>query len=88
MDLTKIKVMMNLADSGQDDFVLNWATLAFNMLYEQGVSNSYLNSTEASYAIAKIATDLIEDGTLTSTSLSLIQSLRINHPHSEDDSNV
>lgn len=88
MDLAKIKVMMNLADSGQDDFVTNWANMAYQTLYEQGVSKTYLDSADASYVIAKIATDLIEDGNLTSTSLSLIATLRANHPHAEDQNNV
>lgn len=88
MDLAKIKVMMNLADSGQDTFVTNWANMAYQTLYEQGVSKKYLDSDEASYMLAKVATDLIEDGNLTSTSLSLIATLRANHPHEEDNENV
>lgn len=88
MDLAKIKTMLNLADSGQDAFVENWAGMAFNALYEQGVSKSYLNSDEATGIIAKATTDLIEDGDLSTTTLSLIATLRINHPHTEDEDNV
>ena len=88
MDLAKIKVMTNLADSGQDDFVSYWANMAFNALYEQGISENYLNSDKATGIIAKAVTDLIEDGNLTSTTLSLIATLRANHPHSEDEENV
>ena len=36
-----IGVMTNLADSGQDEFVQDWAQMAKTMLYEQGVSNIY-----------------------------------------------
>ena len=80
----KVKVMTNLADSGQDDFVDNWTEMAKVTLYEQGVSHSYIESDECAYILAKVVTDLIEDGNLTSTTLSLIASLRVNHPHSED----
>ena len=79
-----IGVMTNLADSGQDEFVQDWVMMAKQMLYEQGVSNAYLNSDNAQYILAKAVTDLIEDGNLTSTTLSLIATLRVNHPHSED----
>ena len=82
-----IGVMTNLADSGQDEFVQDWAQMAMTMLYEQGISQTYLNSTQAQYLLAKCVTDLIEDGDFTSTTRDLIATLRINHPHSED-SNV
>ena len=82
-----IGVMTNLADSGQDEFVQDWTQMAKNMLYEQGISNTYLDSDAAQYLLAKCVTDLIEDGNFTSTTLSLIATLRANHPHSED-SNV
>lgn len=80
-----IKNMTNLADSGQDEFVENWNEMAKTMLYEQGISNKFLNSQKAEYLLAKAVTDLIEDGNFTSTTLSLIATLRCNHPHSEDD---
>lgn len=83
-----IKTMTNLADSGQDDFVADWATMAKTLLYEQGVSNAYLNSSVAEYLIAKAVTDLIEDGDFSTTTLSMIATLRINHPHTEDNGNV
>lgn len=79
-----IGVMTNLADSGQDEFVNDWVQMAKTMLYEQGVSNTYLNSTQAQYLLAKCVTDLIEDGDFTSTTKDLIATLRVNHPHSED----
>lgn len=79
-----IGTMTNLADSGQDEFVEDWTEMAKQMLYEQGISNTYLNSANAQYLLAKAVTDLIEDGNFTSTTLSLIATLRINHPHSED----
>lgn len=79
-----IGTMTNLADSGQDEFVQDWTQMAMQMLYEQGISNTYLNSANAQYLLAKAVTDLIEDGNFTSTTLSLIATLRINHPHSED----
>lgn len=79
-----IKNMTNLADSGQDQFVEDWAQMAKNMLYEQGVSNAYLDSQDAQYIIAKAVTDLIEDGNLSNTTLSLVATLRVNHPHTED----
>ena len=79
-----IKNMTNLADSGQDNFVTNWAQMAKTLLYEQGVSNKFLNGSEAEYLIAKAVTDLIEDGNFSSTTLSMVATLRVNHPHSED----
>ena len=79
-----IKVMTNLADSGQDEFVTDWTQMAKVTLYEQGVSSTFINSSDAEYILAKVVTDLIEDGNLTPTTLSIIASLRVNHPHSED----
>ena len=79
-----IASMTNLADSGQDEFVRNWAELAKLTLYEQGVSNKFINSSNAAYFLAKIVTDLVEDGNLSKTTELLIASLRVNHPHSED----
>lgn len=79
-----IATMTNLADSGQDDFVTDWTEMAKVSLYEQGISKVFLNSIEAQYILAKAVTDLIEDGNFSATTLSLIGTLRINHPHSED----
>lgn len=79
-----IKNMTNLADSGQDDFVKNYAELAKQTLYEMGVSKKYLASNDAAYILAKVVTDLVEDGELSNTTNSLIATLRVNHPHSED----
>lgn len=76
--------MTNLADSGQDQFVQNWTQMAQIALYEQGISNTFLSSQQAQYILAKAVTDLIEDGNLSNTTLSLIATLRTNHPHSED----
>lgn len=83
-----IKIMTNLAESGQDDFVDNWVEMAKTSLYEQGISKVFLASDEAQYILAKAVTDLIEDGNFSNTTLSLIATLRINHPHSEDVENV
>lgn len=80
--------MTNLADSGQDQFVQDWAEYAKIMLYEQGVSKKFINSADASYILAKIVIDSIEDGALSRTAEAMIATLRINHPHSEDESNV
>lgn len=80
-----IGVMTNLADSGQDEFVQDWTQMAKTMLYEQGISQTYLDSTTAQYLLAKCVTDLIEDGDFTSTTKDLIATLRVNHSHSEDD---
>ena len=79
-----IGIMTNLADSGQDEFVQDWVMMARTMLYEQGISNTFLNSTNAQYLLAKCVTDLIEDGDFTTTTRDLIATLRTNHPHSED----
>ena len=76
--------MTNLGDSGQDNFVRDWAELAKLMLYEKGVSHKFINSAGAAYFLAKIVTDLVEDGTLSKTAETLIATLRVNHPHSED----
>lgn len=78
----------NLADSGQDAFIEDYTQLAKMTLYEMGVSNTYLNSESASYILAKVVTDLIEDGNLSTTTNSLIATLRVNHPRSEDTRNV
>jgi len=80
-----IKTMTNLADSGQDEFVGDWAEMARITLYEKGVSNTFITSENADYIIAKVVTDLIEDGELSKTTQQIIGTLRINHPHSEDD---
>ena len=80
--------MTNLADSGQDAFIENYTELAKQTLYEMGVSLKYLNSEAARYILAKVVTDLIDDGNVSKTSEMLIATLRVNHPHSEDLSNV
>lgn len=77
--------MTNLADSGQDQFVENWTEYAKLTLYEQGVSQKFINSPQASYILAKIVTDIVEDGNLSKAAETFIASLRINHPHSEDE---
>lgn len=79
-----IKNMTNLADSGQDEFVENWSELAKITLYEQGISKKFINSNEAAYVIAKVVTDLVEDGNLSNFTMELIKTLRVNHSHSED----
>lgn len=76
--------MTNLADSGQDTFIENYTELAKVTLHEMGVSNKFLNSTNAAYILGKVVTDLIEDGNVSKTSEMLIATLRVNHPHSED----
>lgn len=80
-----IKNMTNLADSGQDQFVDNYTELARTMLYEQGVSMKYLTSNKAEYILAKAVIDLIDVGEFSTTTLSMIATLRVNHPHGEDD---
>lgn len=80
-----IASMTNLEGSGQDTFVGNYSELAYNTLYEMGISNAYLTSNKASYILAKVVTDLVEDGNLSNTTNALIASLRTNHPHSEDE---
>lgn len=77
--------MTNLADSGQDAFVKDWAEFAKLMLYEQGISKTFLASEEASYVIGKFLTDTIDDGDLSKMTKDLIATLRVNHPHSEDE---
>ena len=77
--------MTNLADSGQDAFVEDYTELAKQTLYEMGISNKYLNDTKAAYILAKVVTDLVEDGNLSNTTNALIATLRVNHPHSEDE---
>ena len=80
--------MTNLADSGQDAFVDDYTELAKQTLQEVGISNTYLNDTKAAYILAKVVTDLVEDGNLSNTTNALIATLRVNHPHSEDETNV
>lgn len=76
--------MTNLGDSGQNEFVRDWTEYAKLTLYEQGVSHKFINSTEAAYILAKIVTDIVEDGTLSKAAEAMVATLRINHPHSED----
>lgn len=83
-----IKTMTNLADSGQDEFVEDWAGLAYTMLYEQGISKKYLDSDDGQRTLAKVVTDLIEDGNLSATTEKMTAYLRLNHPHSEDAADV
>lgn len=85
MDLNIIANMTNLGDSGQNTFVDNYSKLAYNILYEMGISKKYLDSNEANYIIAKVVTDLVEDSSLSTTTNSLIATLRTNHTHSEDE---
>jgi hypothetical protein len=80
--------MTNLGESGQDSFVRDWAEFAKITLYEQGISKKFLNSEEASYIIGKFVTDTVDDGTLAPMTKDLIATLRVNHPHSEDEENV
>lgn len=80
-----IASMTNLGDSGQEQFIKNWAEYAKLTLYEQGVSHKFINSAGAAYILAKIVTDLVEDGTLSKAAETIIATLRINHPHSEDE---
>lgn len=87
-NIEKIKNMTNLEGSGQDQFVENWTEYAKETLYEMGVSKKYIDSDNASFILAKIVTDLIEDGNLSSTTNAMIATLRTNHPHSEDTANV
>lgn len=87
-NLDIIARMTNIAESGQDTFIANWASMAQASLYEQGISQKYLESDEASYIIAKAVTDLVEDGDFSETTLSIVKSLRVNHPHSEDNTDV
>lgn len=77
--------MTNLGDSGQDAFVADWTEYAKITLYEMGISKKFLNSTDAEYIKAKVVTDLVEDGNLSNTAMELIKTLRVNHPHSEDE---
>ena len=78
----------NLADSGQDAFINDYTELAKQLLHEYGISNKYLNSDAASYILAKVVTDLVEDGNLSITANAFIATLRVNHPRSEDNGNV
>lgn len=77
--------MTNLADSGQDKFIENWTEYAKLTLYEQGVSQKFIDSPRASYILAKIVTDIVEDGNLSKATETFIAALRVNHPHSEDE---
>lgn len=79
-----ISNMTNIADSGQDGFVSDWSEFAKNLLRERGVSEKYIKSDASAYILAKIVTDMVEDGELSKISESIISSLRINHPKSED----
>lgn len=79
-----ISNMTNIADSGQDGFVSDWSEFAKNLLRERGVSETYINGEASAYILAKIVTDMVENGELSRISESIIASLRINHPKSED----
>lgn len=88
MDNNIIAIMTNLGDSGQDAFAQNWSEYARLTLYEKGVSKKFIDSHDASFIIAKMVTDLIDDGNLSVTTNEMIATLRVNHPHSEDSVNV
>ncbi len=79
-----ISNMTNIGDSGQDGFVADWSEFAKNLLRERGVSETYINSSASAYILAKIVTDIVEDGELSKVSETFISSLRVNHPKSED----
>ena len=79
-----ISNMTNIADSGQNGFISDWSEFAKNLLSERGVSQKYINGDASAYILAKIVTDMIEDGELSKISESIIASLRVNHPKSED----
>lgn len=79
-----IKNMTNLADSGQDQFVDDYTEMAKITLYEQGISKKFLASQEAQYILAKVVVDLVDNNELSTTTLSIIATLRVNHPHGED----
>lgn len=80
--------MTNLGDSGQDSFVADWTAFAKSLLYERGVSKTYINSEDSAYILAKIVTDMVEDGDLSNITKEMIASLRVNHPLSEDQNNA
>ena len=84
MALEKLKIMTNLADSGQDDFVENWGAFAKSILFEFGISRTFLSSEEGERLCAKVVTDMIEDGNLSTTTDLLVRTYRVNHPHEED----
>ena len=83
-----IKSMANLGDSGQDQFAADYTELARITLHERGVSNAFLSSQSAAYILAKVVTDLVEDGELSNMSEAMIATLRVNHPVSEDKADV
>lgn len=80
-----IENMTNVGGSGQDTFVGDWADFARGLLYGSGISRKYINSDDGTRLVAKIVTDMIEDGSLSKTSEMRIASERVNHPHSEDE---
>lgn len=79
-----ISNMANVGDSGQDGFVEDWAEFAKELLRSRGISEKYINSTSSAYILAKIVTDMIENGELSRVAEIFISSVRINHPKSED----
>lgn len=80
-----ISSMTNIADSGQDGFAADWTEFAKNLLRERGVSAKYIASPASAYILGKIVTDMVEDGDLSGVTESMIASLRVNHPVSEDE---
>lgn len=79
-----ISNMTNIGDSGQDSFVSDYTELAKNLLRGRGVSEKCINSKDSAYILAKIVTDIVDNGELSKISESIIASLRVNHPKSED----
>ena len=79
-----ISNMTNVGDSGQDGFVSDWAEFAKNLLRERGVSEKYINGDTSAYILSKIVADMVDIGELSKTAESIIASLRVNHPKSED----
>ena len=79
-----ISNMTNIGDSGQDGFVSDYTELAKNLLSGRGVSDKYINSKASAYILAKIVSDIVDNGELSKLSESIIADLRVNHPKSED----
>jgi hypothetical protein len=63
--LEKVKVMTNYTDDEQNDFLMGWIEEAKQLMRGCGISDEYINGSNSVGIIAKIVTDLCDNGAMT-----------------------
>lgn len=72
--LEKVKVMTNYTDNEQNEFLTGWIAEAKQLMKDSGISDEYIESSNSVGIIAKIVTDLCDNGAITDyTNKRLIQ---------------